>query len=124
MAHWDLLRALKEELSFLDNGGYGRPFRSDWRPTLLFRDSPISVNFQSSDPLQPCSACRLFQLIPPESRSAFIPCHHIALIKSSETIATLYRQGTQLQLDTAYRQWLLKTIQEVEQREEASDENA
>jgi hypothetical protein len=41
------LAALKAELEFLDNGGYGRPFRSGWRPTLLLRDSPICPNFGS-----------------------------------------------------------------------------
>jgi len=120
----DLLKALKHELTFLDQHGYGPPFRSSWRPTLLFRDSPICVNFNSSDPIRPCSACRLFQFVPEESRSAFIPCHRIPLNKNDETISKLYTSGTQRQLDTAYRQWLLRTIQELEERKEASHEDA
>jgi len=120
----DLLKALKHELTFLDQHGYGQQFRSSWRPTLLFRDSPICVNFNSSDPIRPCTACRLFQFIPEESRSAFIPCHCIPLNKNDETIAKLYKAGTQQQLDTAYRQWLLRTIQELEERKEASHEDA
>jgi hypothetical protein len=124
MASADLLKALKDELAFLEQQGYGQPFRSKWRPTLLFRDSPICLNFNSSAPIRPCSACRLFQFVPEESRSAFIPCHRIPLNKNDETIARLYRAGTQHQLDTAYRQWLLKTIQELEERKEASHEDA
>ena len=120
----DLLKALKHELTFLDRHGYGQPFRSSWRPTLLFRDSPICVNFNSSDPIRPCTACRLFQFIPEESRNAFVPCHRIPLNKNDETIAKLYKAGTQQQLDTAYRQWLLRTIQELEERKEASHEDA
>jgi len=53
-------------------------------------------------------------IIPEESRNAFIPCHQIPLNEKSETMATLYKTGTQHQLDAAYRQWLLKTIQTLE----------
>ena len=124
MASEDLLKALKDELAFVERHGYGKPFRSSWRPTLLFRDSPICINFESSDPILPCSACHLIQFVPEESRSAFIPCHHIPLNNEDATIAELYKTGTQRHLDTAYRQWLLRTIQELEERKDAPHESA
>jgi|SRR5215469_15599367 len=113
----DLLRALKNELTFLDRHGYGERFRSSWRPALLFLDSPICMNFKPGDPLRPCSACTLFQLVPQESRDAFRPCHHIPLNESAETVAKLYRRGTQQKLDATYREWLVSAIQELEKRE-------
>ena len=104
------LRVVCCELQFLNLGGYGRPFRSQWRPTLIFRDSPICLNFDSGAPLQPCERCSLFQFIPEEKRNFHVPCHFIPLNQRGETVASIYQTGTQEDLDAAVRAWLEATI--------------
>ena len=36
----DILEVLKFELSFLEQGGYGRSVRTPWKATSVFQDSP------------------------------------------------------------------------------------
>ena len=123
MRRRDLIRTLQKELKFFEEQGYGHTFRSLWRPTLLFRDSPICLNFRTSDPLLPCSKCRLFQFVPEQKRDLFMPCHHIPLDRDGHTIAQLYRRGTQQDLDLVFRAWLQSTIEKLE-KEELSHENS
>jgi len=59
-----LLKALKSELAFFDKGGYGKPFRSGWRPTLLLRDSPVCLNFHATGRQASCDQCPFFRLVP------------------------------------------------------------
>jgi hypothetical protein len=107
-----LQQALKRELSFFHAGGYGRQFRSQWRPTLLLRDSPICINYSSTGRQHECSQCPLFCLVPPASRETLVPCHHISLDGSGATIARLYQKGTQATLDQRYQEWLENLIRE------------
>jgi len=108
------------EFLFLNSGGYGHPFRSHWRPTLIFRDSPICLNFDSGAPVQPCERCPLFQFIPEDKRNCRIPCHFIPLNERGETIALMYQSGTQEKLDTAVRGWLEATIKKLEREEKSN----
>lgn len=112
----ELLRALKEELVFWEQGGYGRRFRGEWRPTLVIRDSPLCLN-ATGGAARSCRECLLFDLIPPEKRNLSIPCHHIALNQADDTIASLYANGTQEKLDETFHSWLCATIQRFEGRE-------
>ena len=41
----DILDILKFELSFLEDGGYGRSPHAPWRAPAVFEDSPICPNF-------------------------------------------------------------------------------
>jgi len=107
-----LLQALKRELGFFDAGGYGRQFRSQWRPTLLLRDSPLCINYSSTGRQHACSECQFFSLVPPAGQSALLPCHQIPLDASGTTIAGLYKKGTQTTLDQRYRDWLCHLIRE------------
>lgn len=107
-----LLQAAKRELGFFDARGYGRPFRSEWRSTLLLRDSPVCINFNSTGRQHSCSECPFFPLIPPDDREGIVPCHNIPLDKSGATISAFYRKGTQQALDQRYRDWLCNLIQE------------
>lgn len=116
MANRELLRALKEQLAHFERGGYGHPYRSAWRPTLLIRDSPLCLNAVLGAE-RPCRECMLFALVPTEKRGSFLPCHHIPLNDVGETIAKLYQTGTQERLDRAFREWLCATIQKLEERE-------
>ena len=109
-----LRETLRTELAFLDAGGYGRPFRSEWRPTLLLRDSPACINYNATGRQTSCRECPLFCLVPIAARNAVIPCHHIPLDARGNTIAKIYRKGTQKDLDQHYRDWLSTLTQELE----------
>lgn len=123
MRRRDLIRTLQKELEFFGAQGYGHTFRSLWRPTLFFRDSPICLNFRTSNPLLPCGKCRLVRFVPEQKRDLFMPCHHIPLDRAGNTIAQLYRTGTQQNLDVAFRAWLSSTIKKLE-KEESCHENS
>jgi hypothetical protein len=116
MANSELLKALKEQLVFFEHGGYGYPYRSTWRPTLLIRDSPLCLNAVFTT-ARPCRECMLFALAPPEKRSSLLPCHHIPLNQAGDTIAKLYETGPQEKLDQVFHDWLCASIQRLEQRE-------
>jgi len=114
------LHILRCELLFLNSGGYGHSFRSHWRPTLIFRDSPICLNFDSGAPFQPCERCALFPLIPEAKRNCHSPCHHIPLSEHGDTVASLYQYGTQEQLDAMVSTWLETTIKKCEREEKCN----
>jgi len=64
----DILEVLKFELSFLEQGGYGRSVRTPWKATSVFQDSTSCLNF--NDPARPhaCSECLLTDFVPAEAR--------------------------------------------------------
>jgi hypothetical protein len=115
-----LLQALKDEQNFFQSGGYGRPFRGEWRPTLLFRDSPVCINFTCAGALNPCQECPLFLLAPARERSQAIPCHHIVLDTEGNTIDRLYQKGSQKALDRRYCDWLSCLIRGLEPTQAAA----
>ena len=41
----DILELLKDELAFIEQGGYGRSVRTPWLPKSAFEDSLICINF-------------------------------------------------------------------------------
>jgi hypothetical protein len=108
-----LLQVLRKEAAFFDAGGYGRPFRSQWRPTLLLRDSPACINYRDTGRQNPCCECPLFSLVPPDRQSEMVPCHHIPLNPQGETVAGLYAQDSQELLDQFYRIWLEDKIKDL-----------
>jgi hypothetical protein len=107
------LDVLKFELEFLEQGGYGRLPRESWRPRLIFEDSPTCMNFNSKDH-EPCSECLLMQLVPENARKEQTPCIHIPLSSSGETLESLYRTGTQQEIEEALGTWLRTTISRLE----------
>ena len=100
-----LLQLVSKELGFLNAGGYGRSFRSQWRPTLLLRDSPACINYGDTGRQNPCRECPLFSLIPPDKKDERVPCHFIPLNESGLTIARVYAEGSQNSLDRLYQNW-------------------
>src|SRR5579864_9538328 len=116
MPQSELLKALKEQLAFLESGGYGRSYRSTWRPTLVLRDSPLCLNATSMK-ARPCRECLLYSMVPAERKSSLLPCHHIPLNEAGDTIARLYAAGTQGELDQKLHHWLGATIQRLEEGE-------
>jgi hypothetical protein len=106
-----LLEVLKAELQFLNSGGYRN---GSWRPKFIFEDSPTCLNYGDSKKTKPCSECILMQFVPPEARENKIPCRHIPLNERGETIESLYRTGTQAELESAVRGWLIREIEKLE----------
>jgi len=115
----NLLDVLKFELEFLETGGYGRLPREAWRSRFIFEDSPTCVNFSSEEKdREPCSECLLMQFVPEDARTEQVPCIHIPLSPTGETIASLYRTGTQQELEEALGAWLRVTIHRLEEEKE------
>jgi hypothetical protein len=109
-----LLQGLKAELAFFEAGGYGKQFRSAWRPTLLLRDSPVCLNFNATGRQASCDQCVFFRLAPAADPDAILPCHHIPLDARGNTISGIYRKGTQQELDERYHEWLTALIRKNE----------
>jgi hypothetical protein len=110
----DILEVLKFELSFLEQGGYGRSVRSPWKATSIFQDSPSCLNF--NDPSRPhaCNECMLTDFVPPGAREEAIPCHFIPLNKQGETVDSMERHSHQPELEEAMKKWLRATIARLE----------
>jgi hypothetical protein len=111
----DLLDVLRFELQFLKDGGYGRSPRTPWRPQYIFEDSLTCVNFDTKENPAPCSDCVLMQLVPPEQRSEKIPCRHIPFNVFGESLASLYQNSTQGEVEETVGDWLQATIQRLEE---------
>ncbi len=110
----DILGILKDELEFIEKGGYGRSVRTPWKPTSALQDSLTCINFGDPSRAHPCSDCRLMEFVAPEHRAENIPCHFIPLTESGETIEDLELKENQSQLEESLKQWLRKKISELE----------
>ena len=120
----DLLEVLKFELEFLEDGGYGHSPKTPWRPLYIFEDSPTCLNYDARDDRTPCSDCVLMHLVPIEMRSATIPCRHIPLNESGETLDSLYRYSPQTEIEDTVGQWLRSTIRFLEDQRETAARDA
>jgi hypothetical protein len=107
----NLNEVLRSELEFLNSGGYRK---ISWRPRFIFEDSPVCPNFGHNQRQEPCSECILMQLVPPEKRGERVPCRYIKLNERGDTIESLYRSGTQDELESALRTWLTHEIGNLE----------
>ena len=117
----DLLELFKEELDFLEKGGYGRSVRTPWKPTSAFQDSLTCINFGYPYRAHPCSECHLIDFVPAEKRAETIPCHHIPLDRQGETVETLEMQENQQKLEDSIKQWLRARIREMEEERAARE---
>ena len=75
------------------------------------------MNFNSKD-REPCEECLLMQLVPENSRTEQVPCIHIPLSQHGETLDSLYRTGTQQEIEEALGTWLRATIRRLEAERE------
>ena len=106
-----LIEVLKAELEFLNRGGYQK---TSWRPQFIFEDSPTCLNYGGGRHERACSECILMALVPPEKRKEKVPCRYIQLNKQGDTVDSLYRSGTQEELESALRDWLTHEIERLE----------
>jgi hypothetical protein len=109
-----VLEKLREELAFIESGGYRKPARAEWRPQFIFEDSPTCVNRDLTKPRRPCSECVLTEFAPEGLGEKRVPCRYIPLDERGETIDSLYRTGTQEELEAAAVGWLNATINRLE----------
>ncbi len=115
----DVLEVLKFELSFLEQGGYGRSVRTPWKPTSVFQDCVTCLNFGDPQRTHPCSECLLMDFVPPEQRGTDVPCHHIPLNAKGETVDSVDRHANQQELEEKVREWLKEMIERLEARRAA-----
>jgi hypothetical protein len=108
-----LLALLRQELAFLEDGGYKRNSNSAWRPPYLFEESPSCPNFSDRSRPHACADCWLIQYVSPELRDEQIPCRFVQL-EDGVTVDSLYRHGTQAETEQALRHWLRNQIHELE----------
>lgn len=116
----DILELLKEELAFVEQGGYGRSVRTPWLPKSAFQDSLTCINYADPDRAHPCNECHLVDFVGPEHLSHEIPCHFIALNEDGETIEDLEAQGNQARLEATLKQWMISKIKQIEDRRRPS----
>jgi hypothetical protein len=117
----DLLEVLKFELSFLEQGGYGRSVRTPWKPTSIFQDSLSCLNFNDPERPHACNECILYDLVPEQHHQENVPCHFIPLNRDGETVDTMEHQYTQFELEEAVRNWLRATIAKLEKETKAQE---
>jgi hypothetical protein len=109
-----ILELLKDELAFIEQGGYGRSVRTPWLPKSAFQDSLTCINFGYPDRAHPCNECHLIDFVANEHRSEEVPCHFIALNEAGETIADLEAQGNQAKLEATLKKWMRAQIKQIE----------
>ncbi len=110
----DILDVLRFELSFLQDGGYGRSPHAPWRAPAIFEDSPICPNFSHAARPLPCESCLLQQFVPAAQKSEAVPCRFIQVGDHGQTVDDLYRTGSQAEMEEALARWLREQIQKIE----------
>jgi len=110
----DILDILRFELSFLEDGGYGRSPHAPWRAPAIFEDSPICPNFCDPARPHPCETCLLEQFVPKERQRESVPCRFIQLTEQGQTVEDFYRTGSQVEMEEALAHWLRREITRIE----------
>lgn len=117
----DILEVLQEELSFVEEGGYGRSVRTPWKPKSAFQDSLTCLNYTYLEKVHPCSQCHLIEFVPEARRTEEIPCHFIPLTNSGDTIDSIAPEDQQ-RLETELKAWLRSKIAAIENSRRAASQ--
>jgi hypothetical protein len=112
--HQATLQSLKNELEFLDRGGYRRSPRSPWRMRYIFEESPSCPNFSDRTRQHRCIDCWLMEFVAPDRRTDQSPCRFVQLTPPGVTVDSLYRCGTPEETEDELRRWLHGRIRELE----------
>ena len=110
----DILELLKDELVFIEQGGYGRSVRTPWAPKSIFQDSLSCLNYGYPYRAHPCAECRLLDFVGPQDQSQPVPCHFIPLNEDGKTLEELELEGNESKTVNAVKTWLQKTISQIE----------
>jgi hypothetical protein len=111
----DILELLKDELDFIEKGGYGRSVRTPWQSKSTFQDSLTCINYGYPYRAHPCTECQLLEFVSPEHRTETVPCHFIPLNIDGETIEDLQLQDNEARLERKVTTWLRARIKEIEE---------
>ena len=111
----DILELFKEELDFIEKGGYGRSVRTPWKPTSVFQDSLTCLNYGYPYRAHPCNECHLLDFVSPEHQGKEVPCHFIPLNEAGETIEDLEAEDNEAKLEQKVKDWLRARINEIEE---------
>jgi hypothetical protein len=110
----DILELLKDELVFIEQGGYGRSVRTPWKPKSPFQDSLTCINYGYPYRAHPCNECHLLDFVPGNHRCESVPCHFIPLNEAGETIEDFESIENQARLEANLKKWLAAKINELE----------
>jgi hypothetical protein len=110
----DILEVLKDELVFIEQGGYGRSVRTPWASKSVFQDSLSCLNYGYPYRAHPCAECRLLDFVGPQDQSQTVPCHFIPLNDAGNTVDELEQKGDELRTANAVKTWLRGTIGQIE----------
>jgi hypothetical protein len=110
----DILEILKEELAFIEQGGYGRSVRTPWVPKAIFQDSLSCLNYGYPYRAHPCADCRLLDFVGPQDHSQPVPCHFIPLDDAGNTLEALELEGNESQTVSTVKKWLQSKISQIE----------
>jgi len=106
----NVLKTLKDELAFLERGGYRHQPRFPWRPSFVFEDSPTCLNNQAKQGPKSCSDCLRIRFVPKDKMGLAFPCRHIPLTPAGESVAHFYDCGTEEELEVALKNRLNQKI--------------
>lgn len=112
----DILEILKDELNFIEQGGYGRSVRTPWLPKSIFQDSLSCINYADPNHTRPCNECLLLDFVRPEHQQEEVPCHFIALTQAADTIQYLELEDNEAKLEQRVKDWLRARIREIEEQ--------
>lgn len=110
----DILELLKSELSFIEEGGYGRSVRTPWLPKSVFQDSLSCLNYGYPYRAHPCADCHLLDFVSPDDRSQPVPCHFIPLNAAGNTVEELEMEGNEVKMASIVKIWLKGKISQLE----------
>ena len=113
----DILEILKDELDFIEKGGYGRSVRTPWKDKSTFQDSLSCINYSYPYRAHPCNECHLLNFVSPEHRTQQVPCHFIPLNTDGETIEDLELQENEAKLEREVSAWLRARIKAIEEEQ-------
>ena len=111
----DILELLKQELAFIEQGGYGRSVRTPWLPKSAFQDSLTCINYGYPYRAHPCAECHLVDFVAEDHKGEEVPCHFIPLNEAGETIEDLEAELNQPKLEATLKRWMKGKIREIEE---------
>jgi hypothetical protein len=111
----DILEVLRDELDFIEKGGYGRSVRTPWQRKSPFQDSLTCINYADPEHTHPCNECHLIDFVTSEHQGEIVPCHFIPLNESGETTEDLELEDNEAKLERKVKEWLRTRIREIEE---------
>ena len=112
---WDnreIIGLLRLEIENIRQRGFG-PY---------FRDSVLCINAGKTMRADPCDQCLLMQFVPEEAQKEAVPCYHIRLNQTGDTVASLRGQPAAKQLEAAVLAWMEAAVARLEK--DLDDERA